>query len=384
MCSAPWYEASSPPLSARAAGASDASAAIASRAARLRRERRASGRGRAETTVTATRGPLEREPRLGKRPPHVGEHGERLGKPERAAEERRRDARAEAPLRARGRPNRAVRRPDGRAPGRSDRGRERRSRAPSLRAGASPCTEGTVRRWTYGRCWTWSRPPRDGARIVLVGIGGHGCAGKTTLARMIPDAQLVSTDEFWNGERLRDRAARREVVEPLARGARHVRVLRLGGAGVRGRHGRSSRAGSWSSRASAPFTARCATPTRCACGSMRPHDVRLARGVARDGEAARSDLGRSVDPVGGALRRARRSRRVRPHRDRRRRARAAESSSSGADGRPASRSPARRCTRSARGRAAATVWSAAAAGRVGNGWPSIVDDGHQLSGSTRM
>jgi len=33
--------------------------------------------------------------------------------------------------------------------------------------------------------------------VVLVGIGGHGAAGKTTLAQMIPGAQVVSTDEFW-------------------------------------------------------------------------------------------------------------------------------------------------------------------------------------------
>ena len=51
--------------------------------------------------------------------------------------------------------------------------------------------------------------------IILVGIGGHGAAGKTTLARDVPGAQIVSTDEFWDGEAFDlDRLAR-EVVAPL-------------------------------------------------------------------------------------------------------------------------------------------------------------------------
>ena len=37
-----------------------------------------------------------------------------------------------------------------------------------------------------------------------------------------------------------------------------------------------------------------------------PYDVRLARGVERDGEAARDDLGRALDAERGPLRRARR------------------------------------------------------------------------------
>ena len=54
--------------------------------------------------------------------------------------------------------------------------------------------------------------------LTLVGIGGHGAAGKTTLARMVPGAQIVSTDEFWDGEGFDLDRLEREVVAPLARG----------------------------------------------------------------------------------------------------------------------------------------------------------------------
>ena len=48
-----------------------------------------------------------------------------------------------------------------------------------------------------------------------------------------------------------------------------------------------------------------------------PYATRLARGVERDGEVARADVGRALDADGGCLRRARRPRRLRPRRDRR-------------------------------------------------------------------
>ncbi len=59
---------------------------------------------------------------------------------------------------------------------------------------------------------------RGDGDFVLVGIGGHGAAGKTTLARMVPGAQIVSTDEFWNGEGFDIERLADEVVTPLSLG----------------------------------------------------------------------------------------------------------------------------------------------------------------------
>jgi uridine kinase len=127
-----------------------------------------------------------------------------------------------------------------------------------------------------------------GGGVTLVGIGGHGAAGKTTLARTVPGAQIVSTDEFWNGEVFDLERLGREVVTPLSAGApAHFASY------------------DWSAR-----TARGARTIEAAgvvvvegvCALHRslrdayavriwveaPYDVRLARAVARDGEAARS------------------------------------------------------------------------------------------------
>lgn len=128
-----------------------------------------------------------------------------------------------------------------------------------------------------------------GARsFVLVGIGGHGGAGKTTLARQIDGAQVVATDEFWDGESFDLARVLTEVVEPLARGdaARY-------------------RAFSWPDQALEDGE-RVVRPEGvvviegvCALHQMfrdeynlrvwveAPRDVRLARGIARDGEASR-------------------------------------------------------------------------------------------------
>jgi uridine kinase len=127
--------------------------------------------------------------------------------------------------------------------------------------------------------------PRNG--LVLVGIGGHGGAGKSTLARAIPGAQVVSTDEFWTGDGFDLERLRREVVEPLLRGE-------------------PARFASFDWAAQAPRGARVVVPQGvvvvegvCALHRMlrdayavrvwveAPYDVRLARGVARDGEAMR-------------------------------------------------------------------------------------------------
>ncbi len=124
--------------------------------------------------------------------------------------------------------------------------------------------------------------------FVLVGIGGHGGAGKTTLAHAIPAAQVVSTDEFWDGEEFELTRLRREVVD----------VLLDGGAP---RYHRFD----WA--AQAPGGVRGIEPAGviviegvCALHRMfreaydvrlwvdAPRALRIERGVARDGEAARA------------------------------------------------------------------------------------------------
>jgi uridine kinase len=129
---------------------------------------------------------------------------------------------------------------------------------------------------------------RGSRSLVLVGIGGRGAAGKSTLARAVPDAQVVSTDEFWDGERFELSRLRREVVDPLLRGV----AARF--------HGFD-----WERRAPFP-DARQVEPSGvvviegvCALHRMfrddydlrvwveAPRHTRLARGVARDGEASR-------------------------------------------------------------------------------------------------
>jgi uridine kinase len=128
--------------------------------------------------------------------------------------------------------------------------------------------------------------------LVLVGIGGRGASGKSTLARRLAGAfdgvQIVPTDAFWDGDRFDLERLRHDVVDEV-----------LGG--------RSSAydAFDWATRA--PAARRTVHPCGivvidgvCALHQMfrddldvrvwvdAPADVRLARGVARDGEAARS------------------------------------------------------------------------------------------------
>jgi uridine kinase len=128
-----------------------------------------------------------------------------------------------------------------------------------------------------------------GARgFTLVGIGGRGGSGKSTLAAAIPEAQVVGTDEFWDGDGFELSRLHAEVFEPLlARTA--------------------ARYASWDWAAGRPGGIRAVEPHGvvvvegvCALHRMfreaydvrvwveAPYGTRLARGVARDGEAARA------------------------------------------------------------------------------------------------
>jgi uridine kinase len=127
-----------------------------------------------------------------------------------------------------------------------------------------------------------------GRAFVLVGIGGHGAAGKTTLARSIPGAQVVGTDEFWDGADFELSRLRAEVLEPVLRG-----------------EPAEYRAFSWELQEPSA-TPRIVRPDGvivvegvCALHVLfreaydlriwvdAPRELRLARGVARDGEGAR-------------------------------------------------------------------------------------------------
>ena len=130
-----------------------------------------------------------------------------------------------------------------------------------------------------------TRPARP---FTLVGIGGRGGAGKSTLASLVPGAQVVSTDEFWDGEGFELSRLRAEVFEPLLAGGTACYAA-------------------WDWAGARPAGARVVSPGGlvvvegvCALHRMfrddydvrvwveAPYEVRLARGVARDGEAARA------------------------------------------------------------------------------------------------
>ena len=140
-----------------------------------------------------------------------------------------------------------------------------------------------------------SRPVLDviaaasqGKVMTLVGIGGHGAAGKTTLARAVPGAQIVSTDEFWNGEAFDLDRLEREVVAPLVGGETATFASYDWAAGE--------------ARGSRTVDATGVVIVEGVCALHRKlrdayavrvwveasYDVRLARAIARDGEAARN------------------------------------------------------------------------------------------------
>ena len=130
-----------------------------------------------------------------------------------------------------------------------------------------------------------TRPARA---FTFVGIGGHGAAGKSTLAHRVPGAQVVATDEFWDGQGFDLERLRAEVFDPLV-------------------SGRRSRYDAWDWSRRCPGRAQTVEPAGvvvvegvCALHRMfrhdydvrvwveTPADIRLARGIARDGEAARA------------------------------------------------------------------------------------------------
>lgn len=128
----------------------------------------------------------------------------------------------------------------------------------------------------------------EGRELTLVGIGGFGCAGKSTLAREIPGAQIVATDAFWDGSGFALDRLRRDVIEPLLAGE-------------------TASFEAWDWAATMPLGTVTVTPAGVVvvegvCALHRDfrsayalrvwvdvdRSTRLERAVARDGEAARS------------------------------------------------------------------------------------------------
>ena len=132
--------------------------------------------------------------------------------------------------------------------------------------------------------------------FLLMGIGGHGGAGKSTLARAIaraladggPAVQIVATDSFWSGTQFDLSRLRHQVLDVLLTGV-------------------CATYEEWDWSAAQMAGPRIIEPTGvvivegvCALHQMfrddldvriwvdAPYDDRLARGVARDGEDKRS------------------------------------------------------------------------------------------------
>jgi uridine kinase len=151
----------------------------------------------------------------------------------------------------------------------------------------SICTEGSVERVDVRPVLTLVDAARRARDPVFVGIGGHGGAGKTTLAHALPGAQIVSTDSFWDGAAFDLGRLRAEALEPLLAG-------------------RAACFAVWDWAAQAPGGVQTVEPrdvivVEGVCALHRllrdaydvrvwvdaPEALRLERGVARDGEAAR-------------------------------------------------------------------------------------------------
>ncbi len=127
--------------------------------------------------------------------------------------------------------------------------------------------------------------------LVVVGIGGHGASGKTTLARSIARSiagtQVVSTDQFFNGTIFELDRLRTDVVDVLLAGKQASYREWDWATGAVGQHCTVVPHGVviLEGVCALHHMFRNDLPLRLWIETSA--DVRLARGVARDGEASR-------------------------------------------------------------------------------------------------
>ncbi|MFN0153793.1 MAG: uridine kinase [Gaiella sp.] len=127
-----------------------------------------------------------------------------------------------------------------------------------------------------------------GSPFTLVGIGGRGGTGKSTLAAAIPGAQVVSTDGFWDGQRFELDRLRHEVLEPLGRGEAACFGVYDWGHGRRGGRREVTPTGVVVVEGVCALHRTLRESYAVRLWLEAPYEVRLARGIARDGESARS------------------------------------------------------------------------------------------------
>lgn len=123
--------------------------------------------------------------------------------------------------------------------------------------------------------------------FTLVGIGGRGGAGKSTLARLIPDAQIVGTDEFWDGVGFDLDRLRAEVFDRLLAGEAAAYRSFDWGRGVQGAQREITPAGIVVVEGVCALHRLFRDDYDVRVWVDASYSVRLSRGVARDGEAAR-------------------------------------------------------------------------------------------------
>jgi uridine kinase len=128
---------------------------------------------------------------------------------------------------------------------------------------------------------------RAGRRLVLVGIGGHGGAGKTTLAQALPGAQVVPTDAFWDGSGFDLSRLHREVLCPLMRDETARYAAYDWASGASGGHREVVPQGVVVIEGVCALHRMFRDAYQVRVWVEAPRDLRLARGLARDGEDAR-------------------------------------------------------------------------------------------------